>query len=37
MIGYSFLANKRYGFVTLVTYFLSQIAALYSYLQVGHG
>jgi hypothetical protein len=37
MIGYSFLAEKRYGFVTLATYFLSQIAALYSYLKVGHG
>lgn len=37
MIGYSFLAEKRYGFVTLATYFLSQIAALYSYLNVGHG
>jgi hypothetical protein len=37
MIGYSFLAEKRYGFTTLATYFLSQIAALYSYLNVGHG
>ena len=37
MIGYAFLAQRRYGFITLVTYFLSQIAALYSYLQVGHG
>jgi hypothetical protein len=37
MIGYSFLAKREYGFVTLATYFLSQIAALYSYLQVGHG
>jgi hypothetical protein len=37
MIGYSFLAKKRYGFITLATYFLSQIAALYSYLMVGHG
>jgi hypothetical protein len=37
MIGYSFLAEKRYGFITLATYFLSQIAALYSYFQVGHG
>ena len=37
MIGYSFLTGKTYGFVTLATYFLSQIAALYSYSQVGHG
>lgn len=37
MIGYSFLVEKKYGFITLVTYFLSQFAALYSYLQVGHG
>jgi hypothetical protein len=37
MIGYSFLTEKKYGFITLVTYFLSQIAALYSYIKVGHG
>lgn len=37
MIGYSFRIGKSYGFVTLATYFLSQIAALYSYLNVGHG
>jgi hypothetical protein len=37
MIGYSFLTEKRVGFITLVTYFLSQIAALYSYFTVGHG
>jgi hypothetical protein len=37
MIGYAFLTEKRYGFVTLVTYFLSQIAALFSYFTVGHG
>jgi hypothetical protein len=37
MIGYSFLAEKKYGFITLATYFLSQVAALYSYLRVGHG
>jgi len=37
MIGYSFLVEKRYGFITLVTYFFSQFAALYSYLMVGHG
>ena len=37
MIGYSFLVEKKYGFITLTTYFLSQFAALYSYLMVGHG
>ena len=37
MIGYSFLTEKKYGFITLVTYFLSQFAAFYSYLKVGHG
>ena len=37
MIGYSFRIGKAYGFVTLATYFLSQIAALYSYFNVGHG
>jgi hypothetical protein len=37
MIGYSFAAQKKYGFITLATYFLSQIAALYSYFKVGHG
>ena len=37
MIGYSFLVEKKYGFITLVTYFLSQFAALYSYIKVGHG
>jgi len=37
MVGYSFLVEKKYGFITLVTYFLSQIAAIVSYTQVGHG
>jgi hypothetical protein len=37
MIGYSFAAQKKVGFITLVTYFLSQIAAFYSYIKVGHG
>ena len=37
MIGYSFSTEKRYGFLTLATYFLSQFAALYSYFVVGHG
>ena len=37
IIGYSFRIGKKFGFVTLVTYFLSQIAALFSYVNVGHG
>ena len=37
MVGYSFFVEKKYGFITLVTYFLSQFAALYSYMKVGHG
>jgi len=37
MIGYSFLTEKKCGFITLATYFLSQIAAFYSYFKVGHG
>ena len=37
LIGYAFQTEKKWGFITLVTYFLSQAAALYSYLQVGHG
>lgn len=37
MIGYAFLTEKRFGIITLATYFLSQIAALYSYLKIGHG
>jgi hypothetical protein len=37
MIGYSFLTEKKLGIFTLVTYFLSQIAAFYSYFNVGHG
>lgn len=37
MIGYSFLVKKAWGAATLATYFLSQIAAIYSYIQVGHG
>lgn len=35
MIGYAFLTEKRYGFITPETYFLSQIAALYSNITVG--
>ena len=37
MIGYSFQIGKRYGFITLVTYFINQIATFYSYVRVGHG
>ena len=37
MIGYTFLVDKPYGFITLVTYFLSLGATAYSYSQVGHG
>ncbi len=36
MIGYSFQIGKRFGFVTLVTYCINQIATFYSYFQVGH-
>ena len=37
MIGYAFLAQPVFGFVTLVTYFLSLGATAYSYAKVGHG
>jgi len=37
MIGYAFLVQRNYGYTTLATYFLSQIAALYSFFRVGHG
>jgi hypothetical protein len=37
MIGYSFQVSRRYGFITLVTYFISLAATAYSYSQVGHG
>ena len=37
MVGYTFRIGKKYGAITLVTYFLSQIAAIYSYVNVGHG
>ena len=36
MIGYSFLIEKIYGFVTLGTYFLGLFATWYSYSKVGH-
>jgi hypothetical protein len=37
MIGYAFQIGKSYGFITLLTYFMNQIATFYSYFQVGHG
>jgi hypothetical protein len=37
MIGYSFLIGKPYGFVTLISYFLSLLATWYSYSKIGHG
>ncbi len=37
MIGYSFQIGKTYGFITLLTYFINQIATFYSYFRVGHG
>lgn len=37
MIGYSFLAEKKLGLITLATYFLNQVATFYSYFRVGHG
>ena len=37
MIGYTFQIGKIYGFITLLTYFMNQIATFYSYFQVGHG
>lgn len=37
LIGYTFLVNRTYGFVTLITYFISLAATAYSYSQVGHG
>jgi hypothetical protein len=37
MVGYASQVEQRLGFITLATYFLHQIAALYSYSRVGHG
>jgi len=37
MIGYAFLVDETYGFVTLLTYFLCLGATAYSYRKVGHG
>ncbi len=37
MVGYSFLASRTFGFITLSTYFLNLFATWYSYSKVGHG
>ncbi|GEM_PF-2562849 len=37
MVGYSFLAGRTFGFITLSTYFLNLFATWYSYGKVGHG
>jgi hypothetical protein len=37
MIGYAFLIGRRYGFITLATYFLNLLATWYSYSRAGHG
>lgn len=37
MIGYTFLAGKTCGYITLVTYFINLGATFYSYKRVGHG
>jgi hypothetical protein len=37
LIGYAFLVDNTYGFITLFTYFLSLGATAYSYSRVGHG
>ena len=37
LVGYAFLVNDLYGFVTLVTYFLCLAATAYSYSKVKHG
>lgn len=37
MIGYTFMVNETYGFVTLATYLLGLLATWYSYARVGHG
>jgi len=36
MIGYTFMADRFYGFVTLFTYFLNLFATWYSYSKTGH-
>ena len=37
LIGYAFMIDRIYGFITLITYFLSLGATGYSYSKVGHG
>jgi len=37
LIGYAFLSNQIFGFITLTTYFLSLNATAYSCRKVGHG
>ena len=37
MIGYTFLVNQAFGFVTLTTYLLGLLATWYSYSRVRHG
>ena len=37
LIGYAFIVKDAYGFITLVTYFASMAATVYSYRKVGHG
>lgn len=37
MVSYSFLIKRSFGFITLITYFLSLMATWYSYAKVGHG
>ena len=37
LIGYAFVVQPVYGFVTLATYFLNLLATWYSYSRVGHG
>jgi hypothetical protein len=37
MIGFAFLADRRYGYITLAAYFLNLAATLAAYRRVGHG
>jgi hypothetical protein len=37
MIGYTFLVDEVYGFVTLATYLMGLLATWYSYSRVRHG
>jgi hypothetical protein len=37
MIGYAFLTKKIFGYLTLVTYFISLLSTWYSYSRVGNG